>query len=78
MIRNPTAMKVAVKKDTGAEDLNIEKGKILLRRNIPCHPTGWLPVFPVRYPIDICRSCPPVALKWAKWGQLIVYHYRGS
>jgi len=55
-------MKVAVKKDTGAEDLRIEKGKILLRRNIPCHPTGWLPVFPVRYPIDICRSCQPAAL----------------
>ena len=35
MIRNPTAMKVAVKKDTGAEDLSIEKGKMLLRRNIP-------------------------------------------
>ena len=44
MIMNPTTMKVAVKKDTGAENLSIEKGKLLLRRNIPCHPTGWLPV----------------------------------
>ena len=44
MIMNPTTMKVAVKKDTGAEDLSIEKVKTLLRRNIPCHPTGWVPV----------------------------------
>jgi len=61
MIRNPTAMKVAVKKDTGAENLSIEKGKMLLTRNIPYHPTGWLPVFPVQYLIDIYRSCQPVA-----------------
>ena len=54
-------MKVAVKKDTGAENLSIEKGKMLLTRNIPYHPTGWLPVFPVQYLIDIYRSCQPVA-----------------
>ena len=40
MIRNPTAMKVAVKKDTGAGNVSIEKGKMLLGRNVPCHPTG--------------------------------------
>ncbi len=61
MIMNPTAMKVAVKKDTGAGNLSIENGKLLLRRNVPCHPTGWLPVFPVRYLIDIYRSCQSVA-----------------
>ena len=61
MIMNPTMMKVAVKKDTRAGNLSIEKGKILLRRNVPCHPTGWLPVFPVRYLIDKYRSCQPVA-----------------
>ncbi len=61
MIMNPTMMNVAVKKDTGVEDLSIEKGKMLLTRNIPCHPTGWLPVFPVQYLIDIYRSCQPVA-----------------
>ncbi len=22
---------------------------MLLRRNVPYHPTGWLPVFPVQY-----------------------------
>ncbi len=48
-------------KDTGAGNLSIEKGKMLLRRNVPCHPTGWLPVFPVQYLIDIYCSCQPVA-----------------
>ena len=61
MIKNPTTMKVAVKKDTGAGNGSIVKGKMLLRRNVPCHPTGWLPVFPVQYLIDIYRSCQPVA-----------------
>ena len=40
MIMNPTMMKVAVKKDTGAGNVSIEKGKTLMRRNVPCHPTG--------------------------------------
>ena len=61
MIKNPTTMKVAVKKDAGAGNVSIVKGKMLLRRNVPCHPTGWLPVFPVQYLIDIYRSCQPVA-----------------
>ena len=61
MIMNPTTMKVAVKKDTGEGNLSIEKGKMLLRRNVPCHPTGWLLVFPVQYLIDIYRSCQLIA-----------------
>ena len=48
-------------KDTGAGNLSVEKGKMLLRRNVPCHPTGWLPVFPVHYLINIYRSCQLVA-----------------
>ena len=57
MIMNPTTMNVAVKEDTRPGYLSIEKDKMLLRRNVPCHPTGWLPVFPVQYLIDIYRSC---------------------